>query len=154
MKVYNDEQILSEMLVASETDRRNYEKEYYKLSVRFRETADLSENNKYQTVDLCLKSTKVIDYLSQVRMKTIEELRKAQKDSLEYYKLNSSHFKSGLTEQKNIEKFKSELFTEDFFFQIHFTKKKLWTFSLFTFSTNFYVSSSDIVILEYNYYII
>ena len=30
------------------------------------------------------KSTKVVDYLNRIRMRTIEELRKAQNETLEY----------------------------------------------------------------------
>ena len=91
--------------------------------------------------------------MNQVRKKTIEELRKAQKDSLEYYKLNSSHIKAKLTEEKNIDQLKSELFAEKFYFQIHLTKKRLWPFTLFTFATDFYMSSSDINTLEYDIFI-
>ena len=148
LKKYKNEQILDEILLTSENDRMNYEEEYDDLNVDFHETIDLSKNNKYQTVDLWTESTKVIDYLHQVRMRTIEELRNAQKDSLEYYKLNSSHFKGEITEEKNIERLKSELFADKFYFQIHLTKKSLWAFSLFTFDTDFYMPPSHINSLE------
>ena len=108
-------------VLSSEADRRNYEEEYDKLNVEFHETVDISKN-KSQTVDIWSESTKVIDYLNQVRMRTIEELRKSQEDSLEYYKLNSSHFK--LTKEKKMDQLKSELFSETFYFQIHLAKKK------------------------------
>ena len=105
-------------------------------------------------MDFWPESTKVADYLNQVRMKTIEELRKSQKDSLEYYKLNSSHVKGELTEEKITDQLKGKLFAEKFYFQIHFfqTKKRLWAFSLFTFATDFYMSPSDINTLEYDIY--
>jgi hypothetical protein len=47
-------------------------------------------------------------------MKTIEELRKAQEETIEYYKLNSARFKSELTKEKNIDELRSELFAEKF----------------------------------------
>ena len=139
---YKNEQILGELLLSSENDRRNYEKEYNNLNVKFHETIGLS---KSQTVDLWPESTKVADYLNRIRMKTIEELRKAEKDRLEYYKLNSSHFERELIE---IDQLKSQLFGEQFYFEVHFTKKTLWPFSLFTFTSDFYVSLSHINTLE------
>ena len=148
LEKFKEEQILSQVLQASESDRKNYEKKYTILSVKFHDsTIDLSKNiDKYQTADL---STKVLDYLRyQVRMRTIEELRKAQKDSLEYYKLNSAHFKDQLTEEKNIDQLKSELFAESFYYQIQLTKKNLLAFSIFTFATDFYMSQFDINTLE------
>ena len=83
-------------------------------------------------------------------MRTVEELRKAQEDSLEYYKLNWSHFKSQQTNNKSIDELKSELFLEKFYFQVNFTQttKPLWYFNLFTFVTDFYISQSDINSLE------
>lgn len=39
---------------------------------------------------------KAIDYLNQVRMGTIEELRKAQEDCLKHYKINYSQSKAHL----------------------------------------------------------
>ena len=41
-------------------------------------------------------------------MRTIEELRKAQYDYLEYYKINSSGLKSQLAEMKSIDDMKSD----------------------------------------------
>ena len=48
------------------------------------------EDIKYETVDEWPESTKVVDYLNRIRMRTIEELRKAQEETLEYYKQNSN----------------------------------------------------------------
>ena len=81
-------------------------------------------------------------------MKTIEELRKAQEETLQCYKHNSSRFKS---EQLNIDELKSELFfAEKFYFQVNLkqSEKKLWAFNIFTFVTDFYMSQSDIDLLE------
>ena len=142
LEKYQNEQILSVILLSSETDRKKYEKEYENLKVEFHEKIDFS---KSQTVDLWPESTKVADYLNQVRMRTIAELRNAQKERLEYYKLNSWHFER---EQIEIDQLKSQLFAENFYFEVHFTKKTLLTFSLFTFACDFYVSPSDINTLE------
>jgi len=78
---------------------------------------------------------KVVDYLKQIRMKTIEELKKAQEETLEYYKLNSERFKSEQTNKKNIDELKSELFGDKFYFQVNFkqTENILWPFNVFTF---------------------
>jgi hypothetical protein len=106
LEKYNDKQLLSDLLKSSEKNRRNFRNIYDKFYVVF-----FSSFNqfRYQSLDSWPESIKVIDYLKQVRMETIEELRKAQKESLEYYKLNS-------------ERFKSELFAEKFYFQVNFKK--------------------------------
>ena len=85
----NDQQIiLSELLKSSEADRKNLKNQKaFKLEMR---SIDSSKNN------IWLESTKVIDYLKQIRMKTIEELRKAQEESLEFYALS---FKSQLSDK-------------------------------------------------------
>ena len=112
-----------------------------------------SENNDgtVHTVDLWSESTKVVDYLSQVRMRTIEELRKAQEETLENYKLNSSLFKSEqMTDKNKIEELRSKLFAEKFYFQVRLTSEdyKPWIFNVFTFVTDFYMSQSDIDTLK------
>ena len=82
----------------------------------FFDSIDTSKTNPDSWPD----STKVVDYLKQVRMKTIEELKKAQEETIEYYKLNSERFKSELTNEKDIEALRSELFAEKFYFQVNF----------------------------------
>ena len=91
-------------------------------------------------------STKVVDYLNQVRMRTIEELRKAQEDSLDYFKSNSSQFNT-ITD---LEEFKRRLFAEKYYFQVRYNpdQKVAWIFNLFTFVTDFYMSQSDIENLQ------
>ena len=141
----NHEQILVDLVINSEKNRRNFCKKYDGFNVEFFDTFD-SSNYRYP-IDLW---TEVIDYLKEVRMKTIEELRKAQERTLEYYKLNSSRFKEELSNEKNIEELRSKLFAETFFFQINFiqSEKRLCPFNIFTFVTDFYLSTSDIISLE------
>ena len=151
LEKYNSE-LLGEILKRYETNRRDYQhhKRYKDFHLELRQESTKHTDN--QTLNLWTESTKVTDYLTQIRKRTIEELRKAQEDSLEYYKLNSSRFKSEVISEKNIDELKSELFAEKFYFQIHFeqSEKKLWAFNLFTFVTDFYMSSSEIKSLEYN----
>ena len=140
---YNDNHDLSKLLINSQNDRRIFKNEKEKFNIDFFSTFN-SSKHQCETLDLWPESTKVVDYLNQVRMRTIEELRKAQEETLEYYKINSSRFKSKL----NINDLKSELFAEKFYFQIHFTKQQLWAFNVFTFVTDFYISPSHIDSLE------
>ena len=145
---YKDEQVLDEILKNSADKRKNFSKKYSGFKVEFFNTFN-SSKHQYQTLNFMTKSTKVIDYLKEVRMKAIEELRKAQDETLEYYRLNSSRFKSELSNEKNIDELRSELFAERFFFQVNFTQsEKLWPFNVFTFVTDFYLSPSDIDSLE------
>ena len=100
-----------------------------------------------ETSEFWSESTKLGDYLNQERIRTIEELRKAQTETLEYYKLNSSLFKASeeITYKNKIDEF----FGEKFYFQLRYTRKKnSWIFNLYTFVTDFYMSPSDIDILE------
>ena len=149
LEKYNDEKSLDELLTSSENNRKNFRNINDSFDVSFFSTFNPFEH-QYQTLDLCTNSTKVIDYLKQVRMKTIEELRKAQEDTLEYYKLNSWRFKTQQSNERNISELRSELFSEKFYFQVHFTQadKILWAFNTFTFVTDFYMSPSDIDSLE------
>jgi len=108
-------------------------------------------NNKmYHTVDLWSESTKVVDYLNQVRMRTIEELRNEQNDALEYYKNNSSNFKNQIKEGIKIEELKSQLFGEKFYFQVLYkpSDEDNSIFNLFTICVDFYMSPDDIDLLE------
>ena len=69
---YNDE-VIVELLTQSEDNRRNFRNECAVLNVKFSQASNFSK----QTLDSWSKSTKIIDYLKQIRMRTIEELRKA-----------------------------------------------------------------------------
>ena len=109
------------------------------------------QNSTYKKVDLWPETIKVADYLNQVRMRTIEELRQAQKDSLENFKLNSSRF--NITYEITIDELKSQLFGEKFYFQVQHEPKDnryqdQWVLSIFTFCVDFYMSPSDINLLE------
>ena len=138
----NDREVLGQQIESCTTDDRdNFRNKKTCFDIELHSTIESFEN------DIWTESTKVIDYLNQVRLRTIEELRKAQEDSLEYYKLNRS---SQQTDNKSIDQLKSELFSEKFYFQVNFTQptKRLWYFNLFTFVTDFYMSQSDIDSLE------
>jgi hypothetical protein len=140
----NDQQVIGQILESSAIEGDNFRDKKGCFDVELRNTIKSSENN------IWTESTKVIDFLNQVRMRTIEELRKAQEDSLEYYKLNLSHLKSQQTESKSIDELKSDLFAEKFYFQVNFSQptKRPRYFNLFTFVIDFYMSQSDIDSLE------
>ena len=145
LEKYNDEQLLSELLTSSENNRYKFIIKHYEFELNF---FDEKTNDSSEIEPESVESVKVVDYLKTVRMKAIQELRKAQEDTLQCYKHNSSRFKS---EQINIDELKSELFfAEKFYFQVNLkqSEKRLWAFNTFTFVTDFYVSQSDIDLLE------
>ena len=146
LEKYNDEKVLSQLLTSSENNRKNFRKNDEEFNIYLFDNS----NSTTQPLDLWTKSTKVTYYLRQVRMKTIYELRKAQDETLEYYKLNSFRFKNELANEKNIDKLRSELFAENFYFQINFKQsdKRYWSFNIFTFVSDFYMSPSEIDSLE------
>ena len=137
LKRYNEQQVLGDLRFF-QVEKRKFElvKNYYCCIVKLFES-ESQHTNGFQTVDLWSESTKVVDYLKQVRMKTIEVLNKAQEESLEHYKINSSQLKTTTVEK--------------FFFQVNLNEPENnpWVFNLFTFVTDFYMSPSDINILEY-----
>ena len=145
LEKYN-EQFLNELLLNTENKRKNFP-----TKNSFQVDTFTSSKHQNQTFDLWSKSTKVVDYLSQVRMETIDELRKAQNETLQYYSLNSWRFKSELfNEFKNIDELRSELFAEKFMFSVNITNSEIscWSFNVFIFVIDFYMSPSDIDSLE------
>ena len=143
LEKYNQQDILlSELLLTSQTSRseKAFTITLLDFAVTFFDTNN--DNNSSSITDSFTESTKVSDYFKQIRMRSIEELRNEQENRLEYYKLNSSRFKSLL-----IDELRSELFAEKFYFQVQL-KDSLWAFNLFTFVTDFYISQVDIDSLE------
>ena len=146
LEKYNEHQILGD-LECFQKKNRNVKEDYNYYCLVNKNIR--SSYYTHETVDLWTESTNVIDYLNRIRMTTIGELRKAQEETLEYYKLNSLQFKS-LEDENKIDELKSKLFGEKFYFQVKIKKenKNRWIFNLFTFLTDFYISQSDIDILE------
>ena len=142
----DNKQLLDDLVRSSETNRKYFRTRFDHFNLEFFERYNSSSKHE-SPLDL---STKVVDYLRQVRTKTIDELRKAHNETLKYYSDNSTRFKSEQTNEKTIDELKSELYAEKYYFQVHLTQetKRLWYFSLFTFVTDFYMSPSDITSLE------
>ena len=141
LEKYNEQQTLSD-IKCFETKTRVIKEEMCSNGIIVR-----YESDKQQNEDLWFETTRVVDYLSQIRMRTIEQLRKAQEERLAYYKLNSSQFNA--SEETSIDELRSKLFGEKFHFQIRVTNSnKPWIFNLFTFVTDFYMSKSDINLLK------
>ena len=146
LEKYNEE-LLKDLLISSEIVRFYNNMEIYsQFRVITYDTITWSINPN-QAIDIWPESTKVIDYLKQIRMRTIDELKKEQEQTLEKYKLNSERFKSELNNYKSTEELRRELFDEKFYFQIQI-KQSIWAFNLFTFVIDFYMSQSEIESLE------
>ena len=136
LNYYNENQILSD-LPYSEIEERKQKRPKNRFLKK------LPEQNDDKVDYLWSESTKVIDYLNQVRMRKIESLRKAQEETLDYYKLNKSRINDVININDKIEL----LYSEKCCFQIRLTNEPL-IFNLFTCFTDFYMSISDIIILE------
>ena len=138
LEKYNEKRILGELNANNWDDIMDYWRG--RFSIDYFDTIDISKQN--QTLkSLLSESTKVTDCLKQVRMISIEKLRKALEENLEYYKVNSLHFKSELKNDKNIDALKSKLFAEKFFFQVYFTQsKKHYVLSAFLHSSLIFTS--------------
>ena len=90
LEKFNDQKLLRELVNSSKYDRRNFRNLYDYFNVDFFSTFGSAKPN----LDSWPESTKVTDYLKQIRMRTIEELKKAQEETIEYFSLNSRRFKS------------------------------------------------------------
>ena len=144
----NKEQVLGELhsqRVGNRVGKRNILNDF-RFRLDYFDCFQSPKTKNQRTEEIWPESTKVVDYLSQVRMRSIEELRKAQEETLEIYKLNSSAFNFNNVDLTNEEK-KCQLFPDKFYFQVKLSKSK-WVFNLFTFVTDFYISPSDIDLLE------
>jgi len=141
LEKYNEQQTLSDIKCFETKTRVAKEK------IRSNHIIVGYESDKQQNEDSWCETTRVVDYLSQIRMRTIEQLRKAQEERLEHYRHNSTQFNS--SEEITIDELRSKLFDEKFHFQIRITNEnKPWIFNLFTFVTDFYMSKSEINLLE------
>ena len=148
LKKYNDNPVLEELDSIQIKNNNDELKMGFRFMIEFFESYKSSDENENKPLDLWsnLKSAKIIDYLNQIRMRTIEELRKEQEDK----SINSSRFNSLINSELTKEEKKSEIFADKFYFQVKFTRPdtKSTIFNLFTFVTDFYMSQSQIDLLE------
>ena len=146
IKKYKENKFLGELNIFT-VEKRDSRK-YYLVNIAY---FDLNESSQTMSESMIewSESTKVIDYLNQVRQKTIDELRKAQEDSLEYLKSKSCNL-DHIKESKDVEEMRSRLFADKFYFQVLYKPKyqESWVFNLFTIVADFYLSQSDINLLE------
>ena len=141
---YKEDQVLGGLKFFPVENR--YSSRNFLSPIEYFDSNEPSQNNKRQKVSDWSESTKVIDYLTQARQKTIEELRKAQEDSLQYLKSKSFDL-NHIKESKDIEEMKSRLFADKFYFQVLFNRNS-WVFNLYTIAVDFYLSPSEIDYLE------
>ena len=149
IKQYKTNRVLGE-LDCFRVNNRDILIDYNKIvQIDYFDSNESSQSNESESVIEWSESTKVIDYLNQVRQRTIDELKKAQEDSLEYLKSKSCYLDQ-IKQSKDVEEMKSRLFADKFYFQVFYKPiyQESWVFSLFTIVVDFYLSPSDISILE------
>ena len=153
---FTEEQVLNQ-LKCFDIGQRNV-KSIKRFFLKCFDSDDESEDPvQYQTVDQWPESMKVINYLNRIRERTINDLKKAQEDTLSHYKLNSAHFKSNDDQIIDEKKINEMEFQEKHHFQVLYKPEdpkyaEPWVFNLYTFVTDFYMSQSDIDSLEYVFY--
>ena len=141
---YKEDQFIGELKCFPLHHRNSVE--YNGFDINYFDKNESSQTNK---VIEWSESTKVIDYLNQVRQKTIDELRKAQEDSLEYLKSKSCDLNQ-LRDSTDVEEMKSRLFSDKFYFQVFYKPcvvgkdQYSWVFSLYTIFVDFYLSPFEI----------
>ena len=146
LEKYNQEQTIGELECFK--TKRDVKDRY--TFIEFKEDL-LDKFFKPQPMKICenlwSESTKVVDYLNQIRERTIEELRQAQNNTLDHYKLNPIDL--DIINEEKLDDLKSQLFGETFYIQVLYKPpKQQWVFNLYTIITDFYMSPTDIIILE------
>ena len=121
LEKFNDQQLLNELLTSSKYDR-SLSNSYVDLAIIYFDK--FYSPKPKQNLNPWSYTTNVVEYLKEIRMKTIEQLRKAQDKTLEYYKLNSARFKSELT----IDELRGQLLADNFYIN-----KKLYSRLYFIF---------------------
>ena len=145
LEKYKEDQVLSGFKVKDEKNFKDESK--FKIDCHeFSKSSSLKKRQRTESQSQYSESTKVVDYLSQLRMKAIDELKNAQEESLEQYSLNPPDFDFNNSEFTNQDKI-SLLFPHKFHFQVKLSKPK-WIFNLFTFVTDFFLSNLDIDLLQ------
>lgn len=142
---YNEKQTLGEIIICTEKDKYKY---WTKNESNIFQLDKYERSRKNETIEWS-ESTTVIAYLGEVRKKTLNLLKQEQEISVDKYKNLSSVSKDQLKREDEDEQ-KSKLFADKFYFQIHFTQsdKRFSAFNLFTFQTDFYMSSYHIGLLQ------
>ena len=137
LEKYNEDQILGQLQCFEVKNRDFKVNPCFKLYF-----FDSSPEKK--ALNQWTESTKVVDYLNQVRSRTIKELKNAQKESLENYILDEID-----DDEKNIE-LENETSSNKFYHQVQIKRSDelSWIFNIYTFVTDFYMSPSDIDLLE------
>ena len=97
-------------------------------------------------------TTRFRDYLELVRSKSIEELKKAQQETLDSYEMNKSLYKydrETLTDEK-VEEMRKNLFKDKFCFLLHFgyDNRTKCALKYATIITNFYLDENDLDLLK------
>lgn len=141
LEIYNENKVLAD-LECWEVKKRKRKLEI-NSKYKFVFSKPYKSSTKCDTDNIWTKQTKVTDYLSQIRIRIICELRKVQEESLQ----NSSRFSHLRVEIRDKDELRSKLFDDKFYFQIKI-QSKTWIFNLFTIVTDFYMSLSDIDILQ------
>ena len=142
---YKEDQALGELKHFSVEDRNSWR--YLSFKIEYFDSNESSKKEKYDSAIKCTESTKVIDYLNQVRQRTIGELKIAQEDSLKYLKDKSCDL-NHVKDSKDIEEMKSRLFANKFYFQVLYKRHNFWVFNLFTIVADFYLTPFEISFLE------
>ena len=149
-----EDQLLGELRYFRIKDRKFVLNDWFDFEYFNSSESSQTNNEQCSEVIKWSISSRVISNLNQIRTRTIEELRKAEEESLEY--LKSKAFLDELERLKGLkdaEELKSRLFAKKFYFQVHYNPhnkeyQDLWVFNLYTFVVDFYLTPFHIKFLE------
>ena len=114
------------------------------------ETNETNQTNETNETNQTNETPNVIDHMRDIWKQTIQSFNNANVKCLEDYNNLSESKKLELRDLNCVKNLKSALFSQKFYFQVRLNQqnKRFSVFSLFTFVTDFYLSSEDIKILE------
>lgn len=146
LEKHKEDELLSETILSTKAAENQSFGSDYRFVIRF---LDSKQEKKEETSELWPESTKVVDCLNEIRMRTIDKLRKEQTESVENAP-EFKHLRVAVTDENKNEELKSELFANKFYFQAKITRPEYqkWLFNLVTFVTDFYISPFEIDLLE------
>lgn len=106
-----------------------------------------------------VKSIKIREYCQSIRTEMIDELRRAETQTMEYYESIRKDIKSIKRENRTVEKLKKQLFANKYFFIIRVDRIRLeafeavanrsW-FKIYLFELNFYLDQESQEFLKYS----
>ena len=143
LEKYNENDLLpednEEISLLEHTSNDFYDKDEYKDPYESKYEYEMSK------LDVTPGATRIRDYLELIRSKSIEELKKAEKETLDSYEINKLLYKYdrvNLTVDR-VEEMKRNIFKDKFCFMLQFNKPDIRLLKNYLIIIDFYIDNED-----------